>query len=567
MTGTPTSTVPAASPELSEQFGWSLVWLGVLGTGLGLWTGWTSWPGSTVGGLVLAVTGLGGMVWTWLIGNAGFRVLRPVAFGASLAGVAAPAAVAIHVRQYYTTDSAAFTQQAGRALLAGKDPYTTSMAAAAALLKTPSNFWTYLTNGDHVTQVSYPAGSFLLEMPAMVLGARHEVADWMDLGAWLVAGVLLFAILPASLRWLAAVLLLSGSFVGSFTNGGTDALFMPFLIVAAWRWDRFGAGRQAGAIRWAGPVALGLACTVKQSPWFCVPFLVAGVVLESRRQGHDPLATAGRYLAVVVGVFALVNLPFLVWQPSAWLHGVLLPLTQPLVADGQGVVSLALHGLTGGVSLTLLSVAGFLVLAALWVAFVWWYPRLKRIWLLALPLALLVPPRSLSSYLVDFIPAALVAALTVSPVSTGAPAPRATRWWPGLLAVTSPLLAAGVVGAIAFTSAPLQLEVRAIHTSDHTQELDSVTVTVHNLTGHSVRPHFMVSLDSNHPEGFWLPAGRSRNLTLAPGASTTVTLRPALFTWAPSHGAYWLVQAYTSSPDALSTSPLQQWRLGNPSYS
>ncbi len=53
-------------------------------------------------------------------------------------------------------------------------------------------------------------------------------------------------------------------------------------------------------------------------------------------------------------------------------------------------------------------------------------------------------------------------------------------------------------------------------------------------------------------------------LVLGPGASTTVKLRPGIYTWSPIRGGYWLVEAYTSSPNALSTSPLQFWRLGTP---
>jgi hypothetical protein len=41
-----------------------------------------------------------------------------------------------------------------------------------------------------------------------------------------------------------------------------------------------------------------------------------------------------------------------------------------------------------------------------------------------------------------------------------------------------------------------------------------------------------------------------------------VTLYPTLYTGAPAHGSYWLVEAYTSSPEGLSTSNIQLWRLG-----
>ncbi len=557
---------PAAGPgALVQRGGWTLAWFVVLTAGLGYWSGWTSWPGAAWLAPLLVVAGIVGMAATWLVADPSFGVLPWAGLAVATITVGIPQAVSIHVRRYYTTDSAAFNQLATRALLHGKDPYETSMASAANLLNPPSHFWTYLANGGHITQVSYPAGSFLLEAPAMALGFHHELADWTDLVAWLVAGILLFLLLPVGLRWLAVLVFMAASFVGSFSAGGTDALFIPFLIVAVWRWDRFGTGKGAGLAGWVGPVALGLACAVKQTPWFCLPLLLIGLGIEATRRGEAPWRVPARYLAVAVGVFAVCNLPFVIWGPRAWADSVLLPFTKPLVADGQGLVTVALHGLTGGVVLPLLSVAAALAYVALLAAFVVWYPALKLVWLFVLPLVLLVPGRSFSSYLIDFFPAALVAAVSVVgvPRSEVLDAGSAARRWVARSAVGVPLLASAVVCVIAFTSAPLDLSVVAIHTSQATLRLDSVTVTVHNTTGHQVTPHFLVDTGEQHPMGFWTQVTPGGQLELAAGATATVLLRPDEFTWSPPHGSHWLVEAYTTSPNALSTSPLQVWSLGH----
>jgi uncharacterized membrane protein len=262
-----------------------------------------------------------------------------------------------------------------------------------------------------------------------------------------------------------------------------------------------------------------VACSIKQTPWFCVPLLVIGLGIEARRWGDTVWRVPGRYLAVVVGVFAACNLPFVIWGPRAWADGVLLPFTKPLVADGQGLVTLAIHGLTGGVVLPLLSLAGALAYVALLAAFVAWYPAMKVVFLFVLPVVLLVPGRSFSNYLIDFFPAALVAAVTVAGVSPPARVdggPPARRWW-ARAAVGVPALASAAVCVLAFTSAPLDLSVVAVRTSQATQRLDAVTVTVHNLTGHAVTPHFLVVIDSTHPSGFWAPAGLAGPLVLGPG--------------------------------------------------
>jgi uncharacterized membrane protein len=556
---------PDEASLLAQRGGWTLVWFAIITAGLGFWSAWTSWPGAAALAPLLVLIGIGGTVACWLVANPRIGVFPWAGLGAALVAVGLPQAIAIHVRRYYTTDSGAFNQVATHALLHGQDPYSTSMAAATNLLNPPAHFWTYLADGGHVTQVSYPAGSFLLEAPAMALGFHHELADWTDLVAWLVTGVLLFVLLPSALRWLAALVLLAPAFVGTFSAGGTDALFLPFLVVAVWRWDRFGMGKPAGVASWIGPIALGVACTIKQTPWFCVPLLLLGLGIEARRRGDPAWRVPLRYLATVVLVFAAFNLPFVIWGPRAWTDGVFLPFTKPLVADGQGLVTLALHGLTGGVVLPLLSIAGALAYAALLAAFLVWYPALKRVWLLVLPVVLLVPARSFSSYLIDLFPAALVAVVTVTPVARRAvPAePGIRRRWIAWSAIGVPAVAAAAVCAVAFTSAPLDVAVDGVRTSQATLRLDSVTVTVHNQSGRRVTPQFMVVLDSGHPSGYWIVADAQGPLVLGAGETATVTLKPAEFTWSPPHGAHWLVEAYTTSPDALSTSTPQTWRLGH----
>ena len=268
----------------------------------------------------------------------------------------------------------------------------------------------------------------------------------------------------------------------------------------------------------------------------------------------------------MVGVFTAVNLPFIVWQPSAWLQGTLLPLTHPLVADGQGLVTVALHGIARGVSFPLLTAAGLCVLVALLAAMVVWFPTMKRIWMLLLPVSFFVAPRSLSSYLLDLCPAAIVAAISVAPAARGrASTPDARRRLrPGAVAVAVPTAAAVVLSVLALAvPPPLDLTVRSVAASDAATSFRAVTLTVTNTTDGTVTPHFIVSVGVGHPDGFWYAADR-RPVVLGPHDSTTVTITPTGYSSAPSHGTHWLVEAYTSSPEALSTTPLLFWTLGKP---
>ena len=556
-----TGTGLAGGSDTVDRAIWSLVWLGVLSGGIALWGSWSSWSVGAIAAPLITLIGGAGLVATWLVVDPRSPLLQIAALGAAVVTVLSGQGVSIHDRRFYNTDAAAFNQVATRVLAHGSNPYTTSMASAARLLHVPSEFWTYTVTGTFVDHVSYPAGSFLVDLPAYLLGFHHETVDWVDLYAWIVTGVLVFFLLPTTLRWLGVLLLLTPAFVGTFGSGGTDAAFLPFLVLAVWRWDRFGCGRTAGLARWMGPVALGVACSIKQTPWFCLPFLVLGLWIEARRDGRRPGRVVLRYLAMVGSVFAAVNLPFILWGPAAWVRGTLLPFRTPLIPDGQGLVTLALHGAARGVSLPLLTVAGAVVLLTSLLAFVVWYPAMKRIWMLVLPVIFFVAPRSLSTYLLDLVPAALVAAVSVGP------ARRMDRQRAGGTGVALGLglgasaLASLVLAVLAFVSPPLQIGVQSVATSGRATSLNSVTVIVHNNTDRSVTPHFMVGIADTNPSGFWNPA-HHRMFALGPHSWSRVTLYPASYTGSPLHGSHWLVEAYTSSPEALSTSTPQLWRLG-----
>ena len=567
----------------AERFAWTLVWFGVMVGGFNLWHFWWAGPIASALAPLLVIVGILGVLGSWLVSSPRLRGLQLGGMVAAMSGASASQSIAIHTRHFYLTDAAAFDDLAARTLLHGRDPYTTSMAAAASMFSEPARYWTYTVTGGHVTHVSYPAGSFLVDIPALILGVHHQTVDWVDLTAWLLSVVVLFALLPSSLRWVAGLLAVSPLFIGMFSSGGTDAAVIPFLILATWRWDRFATGRAAGIANWLGPVALGVACTIKQLAWFCLPFLVIGIALEARRSGRPPVGTAARYVAIVAGIFTLVNAPFIVWAPAAWLKGTLTPFIEPMVADGQGLVSLATHGITGGVNLSLLDVAAVFALLGTLVSFVVWYSVLKRAWPLLVPVVFFFAPRSLSSYLVDLFPVAAVALFTVKPVGrvvdvqgprapTSSPTVRPRSSLQFLRAsfaragarsmralVALPVLGVAIASALAFVGPPMQLEVRSVSTTKHGSALSGLTVVVTNRTGSTITPHFLVNAGDN-PAGFWTPADH-RPFVVGPHASETVRLDPPphATATAPQFGARWLVEAYDANPRSLSTSPLMVW--------
>ena len=540
---------------------WTFVWFTIVSVGTNAWWTWSSWSGFSIIAPLITLIGLIGLALVWTLPMTRMRVFAHVSFVASLCAVALTTAPVLATTKFFITDSAAFNQLATQLFLKGHNPYSATFRASMLLLHHPASSWTYTLNGGHVDQVSYPAGSFLLLAPFQILGIHHLGADWVDLLAWLLAAVILYVVSPSHIKWLSPLLLLSSLFTFTFAHGGTDSLFIPFMMIAALRWDAFVVLANSRWSRWIGPIALGVACSLKQTPWFTVPFFIVGIAIEAERHDVPIVKTTLRYLGLIVAPFAAFNLPFIVWSPREWLHGTFLPLTQPLVPDGQGLVTLATHGFARVVHTRNLQIAGFLLLLALLIAFFVWYPVFKRIWLLVLPIVLFVPSRSLSSYLVDFVPAALIAVITTQQVVHR---PGVTPRRPlQVAAVFTPVFVAVVFITLAFSSPVLTVKVDRYSATAHGQFIGPLILTLTNTSSATVSPHVMVVVGSSHPDGFWTTP-QTNNFMIKPHATVTTTFLPPKFTWAPKQYENWLVEVMTSSPAALSTSPAFSWPYTSP---
>ena len=556
------SDVNTPTQSLAPKAGWTLVAFGITLGGFGAWGSWTTVPLEALIAPMLIAAGLIMVALIWRGTKPMSQALEYSIMGLATVSAFANQLISILGRSYYSTDSAAFNEAATRILLKGKNPYATSLLPyASQLLKDINGYWTYTLGGGHVSAVSYPAGAFLLEVPLHWLGITHLPADILDLIAATVAIVFMWWVLPRSIRWLAPALLMSFIYLNGFANGGTDALFIPFLMLAVWQWDRFSDKSKNVVLRWSGPVALGMACAIKQSPWFVVPFLVIGVGFEARHYGRRIAPTVISYAGVVVATFLAINLPFIIWSASAWFHGILLPMTDPLIPDGNGIVTLVLHGLVPSVRIGYLSVAGVLAEVVLLAAFVCWYRTMKRAWLFVLPLVLFVPGRSLASYLVDFLPIAIVAAVTLRPATDTPVVSLAPRI--GQVALGIPALGMAIMVLLAFARPLVSMNIVWAASADQGQEMIAIRVALTNDTNTTITPHLMVNTNTAHPNGFWIPA-HHEHLVIGPHETKVVTLYPPTWVWAPGRGQFWSVEAFTKTPAGVSTTVPMRWMQGQP---
>jgi hypothetical protein len=479
----------------------------------------------------------------------------------------------------YGTDAMAFDQYAAQLAQHGLNPYVHSMAPAFGLFRTPTSFYTYAFNGHPVTALSYPSLSFLVYVPFLALGWSQNLAPIVNVLAWGLTVGMMFKMVPRDLR---AVTLLLGGFglYAAFAIGGvTDVLFMPLLLVSAYKWDRFGASRST----YIGPICFGLAMGIKQNPWPALPFLLLALCLdEQARTGlSEGVKRAGRYLAAVMAAFLIPNIPYFVASPSGWIHGVLTPLFADMVPTGQGTISLTLYLHMGGGSVTAFTLAAALMLVLSVVAFIGTYPLLRAGAFVLPALAFFFDDRSNVNYFISLIPIGFVAAATVKQapfqarqrlemlVSHGRGLREtATRILSSATWFRSPRWAGAAVGlgvlfvaatAYSLTApAPLRIRLTSVMTTGTTSKIEQMTLRVTNLTDHSVQPAFDV-IRGGYNSTFW--HRKSGPKTIAAGHTVTYLLTAPNWTAEPSIYGGFNVVGYVESPKSFAVSPSYRPRL------
>ncbi len=505
--------------------------------------------------IAIVLTGLVLGVWVFAAPRAPGIAIQLTIMLVLIVAIAAWAYLQVLRQPAYGTDELAFDQYAADLLLHGMNPYTHSMLPALEKFLVPPIYHTYLLTGGEVSSFSYPALSFLAYIPAIALGVHQQAAVFTDLAAWAAAFLILWKLLPAGLGWVSALMLGFLTYVNYVVGGVTDALFLPFVLLALWRWDRFHDPEERSAARWLSPIALGLAVSVKQTPWFIVPFLLIGLAQEGRARGHRAwLTLPARYLAVASIPFVALNLPFVVLAPVAWARGVMLPLLSPTVPAGQGLVNLSLFHQLGG-NLRDYRIAGAFALAAALIAFALYYPVFKRALVPLVALVFFWPTRSFATYLIDLAPAAILAATTVRPAP--ALAPLLGRLRPVIAAVPVAGLAAAVI-LVASSRPPLQLEILGFQSTGQLSTIDGIALRITNRSEHTLRPHVAV-INGNYLSTFWYPLGPSTQspaIVVGPHARKEVFLRAPNAQSMPSLDGGFVVEAFTADPDTVSASRL-----------
>jgi hypothetical protein len=232
------------------------------------------------------------------------------------------------------------------------------------------------------THLSYPALAFLPLVP-LVWSGLPTVTPFFVL--CFVALILLLVLsVPVQLRVWVLLLALADAPLLDSTVGGVLDVFYILLLVAAWRW-------------WRQPVLsvvfLGLAVATKQIVWFFLPFYA---ILIWRRQGWREAVLR---LSGAAAIFLVINGPFILASPGAWLGGILAPENGLMFPSGSGLIHLSVAGVVPLAPEGVYSILELLAMAALVV----WYWRYgtdlpEEIGLVLAVLPLFLAWRSLTTY-------------------------------------------------------------------------------------------------------------------------------------------------------------------------
>lgn len=477
-----------------------------------------------------------------------------------LLALAAWTAVALHSQAAYFTDEAALTQGAAKLLIHGHDPYGSNLLSALAGYGTFGKFLTHTMNGGIVTTFGYPPVSLLVVAPFVVLTGGGQAVPIADVLVLMIATVVIYRQLPTGWRSLAVVLCVGFPTLSGFAVAGVNAIItMTLLLVAGYRWTATGQGgrlARGGRLR---AVALGLALGTNPLAWFMAPFLVVGTYLVRSGELGRPnaLRVTGRYVGLALGTFLAVNLPFIVWGPTAWLQGVAAPVTQHAIPYGQGLVDLTLFLRIGGGALNAYNYAAATLYGALLVLYAAYFRKLGRTGFVLPLFALFVSGRSLAEYWMTMIAVLAIGSLTADEHAIKAALPLASfriRSPRVRRAATAALfLPALVCVAVALgTPAPLSLRILSAHSNHRWKSVAELRLLVENRSAHSLRPHFATNVTGQAL--FWNI--RSGPRLLAAHHSAIYRLAAPDPGSMPINGIKFMVEAYTDSPRTISsTSP------------
>ena len=234
----------------------------------------------------------------------------------------------------FPTDESVFDMYAAHLFLLGKNPYD------PALMSNAFNFYNFqfhafdpitpMTTGGYVNELTYPALSFLVFIPATILKIKASIVMLPALIApvfivwyrawsrkeWLMSS---YAILPFSS-------LLLYTYQGA--SADTDALWASLLMLSYIALPR---NKISGLL-------FGLSLSVKQIPFIAAPFFLYFVYREYGAK--NTIA----WIATAAVAFSIINGYFILENPGYWFSSMIANEFAPLIGIGFGIPQVSFSG-------------------------------------------------------------------------------------------------------------------------------------------------------------------------------------------------------------------------------
>jgi hypothetical protein len=400
-------------------------------------------------------------------------------------------------------DNEMIGEYAAEALSQGYNPYSWNFSDATRVYRDPGDLTTYFLDGSKQNRVTYPALPTLLLLALGSIGLGQ--ARLVSLIFHSILLIIVFLGMPSRIRPLLVVSLFSvEGFIGLALIGFQDIVWSTLLVAMLLAWRR-------PTLR---AVLFGLACAYRQQSWIVAPFLLI-YLWNTEGSGAERRSRILHFVAVSLGTFLLINLPFILWDARGWVLGALEPAYAAFDVYSQGLGIISQYNLLGVPRqvFTALEISSLLLMLLIhwrhpgWVGTAFWIFPGIFFWL---------HYRGLANYWLYWIPP-LVIALTRHRWSGLQRIDMPGRWRQTLV-VAATVLSADVLLAAFFLIRPPAVSASLIYPlqSWYSPGIHRLVVTVKNQSDRLFRPRFAVQHDGSVATPWFIESGPE---ILRPGES------------------------------------------------
>jgi uncharacterized membrane protein/Tfp pilus assembly protein PilF len=386
------------------------------------------------------------------------------------------------------TDTGMITGYAVEALAHGHNPYTWNFGDFLRVYRASPLYITPHVDGSIQNKAAYPALTYWLFWISRGLGLSVPETTFMGLMVML---ILLFVTAPQRWRPLVLLPLVIFEDYTHFALVGNQDTLLSLLLVGM-------------LIAWSNPkwraMLFGMACAFRQQAWFIAPFLL--IEMWKRRDGTTTRWRQIFYFtSISAGIFVLINLPFVIWNPRAWWLGVFEHSYAPFNVYSHGLGTLSQYGILPlprqfYTALQMTSLAGMLILH-------WRHPRFvgQAFWIFP-ALFFWLYYRGLTNYWIYWVPPLLYALIhhTSNRDACDEQTFEQSQSWVRTAALVSPPLILTVIWGIILSLRPIPIDVDyklPLETMTYSQILvKRMRVTVTNKGHGAFMPRFAVQHDT-----------------------------------------------------------------------